>query len=74
MFGHFRLNSLFLSFLFGYSEITFENAEELTEENKAFVLLFHSPNDTKSIKNYHTNVAAELEGDRGTNQLYLNMI
>jgi len=31
-------------------EITFENAEELTEEGLPFLILFHSPDDTDSIK------------------------
>lgn len=47
------------------SEITFDNAEELTEEGKPFLLLFYSPNDTKAIKDFHMNVAADVEGDRG---------
>lgn len=47
------------------SEITFENAEELTEEGKPFLLLFYSPNDTKSIKDFHMNIAAEIEPERG---------
>ena len=33
-------------------EITFENAEELTEEGLPFLILFHSPDDTSSIKEY----------------------
>jgi hypothetical protein len=31
-------------------EITFENAEELTEEGLPFLILFHNPDDTDSIK------------------------
>ena len=31
-------------------EITFENAEELTEEGLPFLILFHHPDDTTSIK------------------------
>ena len=33
-------------------EITFENAEELTEEGLPFLILFHHPDDTKSIREY----------------------
>ena len=31
-------------------EITFENAEELTEEGKPLIILFHQPDDTDSVK------------------------
>ena len=33
-------------------EITFENAEELTEEGLPFLILFHHPDDTKSVREY----------------------
>ena len=33
-------------------EITFENAEELTEEGLPFLILFHHPDDHDSIKQY----------------------
>ena len=33
-------------------EITFENAEELTEEGLPFLILFHHPDDTQSIREY----------------------
>ena len=33
-------------------EITFENAEELTEEGLPFLILFHHPDDHNSIKEY----------------------
>ena len=33
-------------------EITFENAEELTEEGLPFLILFHHPDDSSSIKEY----------------------
>jgi len=45
-------------------EITFENAEELTEEGLPFLILFHSPEDTKSIKEYTDLVAKELLGEK----------
>ena len=38
-------------------EITFENAEELTEEGLPFLILFHSPDDNQSIKEYNDLVA-----------------
>lgn len=36
-------------------EITFENAEELTEEGLPFLILFHAPDDRQSVELY-TNV------------------
>ena len=33
-------------------EITFENAEELTEEGLPFLILFHNPADTESVREY----------------------
>ncbi|XP_034950662.1 endoplasmic reticulum resident protein 44 [Chelonus insularis] len=33
-------------------EITFENAEELTEEGLPFLILFHAPDDVKSVKEF----------------------
>lgn len=41
-------------------EITFENAEELTEEGLPFLILFHSPDDVQSIKDYKTIVETQL--------------
>ena len=38
-------------------EITFENAEELTEEGLPFLILFHHPDDHDSIKQYSDLVA-----------------
>jgi len=45
-------------------EITFENAEELTEEGLPFLILFHNPDDTESIKEYNDLVKKELLGER----------
>jgi len=45
-------------------EITFENAEELTEEGLPFLILFHNPDDTDSIKEYNDLVKNELLGER----------
>lgn len=41
-------------------EITFENAEELTEEGLPFLILFHAPDDKDSIKRYNEIVITEL--------------
>ncbi|XP_030761061.1 endoplasmic reticulum resident protein 44 [Sitophilus oryzae] len=45
-------------------EITFENAEELTEEGLPFLILFHSPEDTDSIKKYNDVVKNELLSEK----------
>lgn len=41
-------------------EITFQNAEELTEEGLPFLILFHAPEDTESIKKYTSLVHTDL--------------
>lgn len=43
-------------------EITFENAEELTEEGLPFLILFHNPTDIDTVKQYKdicTKLASE---------------
>lgn len=45
-------------------EITFENAEELTEEGLPFLILFHASDDTESIKNYKSIVEAQLLSEK----------
>lgn len=45
-------------------EITFENAEELTEEGLPFLILFHHPTDTESVKQYKEVIMRELEGEK----------
>lgn len=45
-------------------EITFENAEELTEEGLPFLILFHHPDDTESIREYNDLVKQELLGEK----------
>lgn len=40
--------------------IPFQNAEELTEEGLPFLILFHAPEDTESIKKYTALVHTEL--------------
>lgn len=46
-------------------EITFENAEELTEEGLPFVILFHNPDDKHSIDLYTKVVQTELLTESG---------
>ncbi|KAI9565825.1 hypothetical protein GHT06_009620 [Daphnia sinensis] len=41
-------------------EITFENAEELTEEGLPFLILFYNPDDNQSIKKYNEIINREL--------------
>ncbi|KAK4305747.1 hypothetical protein Pmani_022372 [Petrolisthes manimaculis] len=41
-------------------EITFKNAEELTEEGLPFLILFHAPDDTENIKKFTQLVHSEL--------------
>ena len=41
-------------------EITFENAEELTEEGLPFLILFHHPDDKASIETFKRVVQSEL--------------
>lgn len=41
-------------------EITFENAEELTEEGLPFLILFHNPEDKKSVELYTHLVHSDL--------------
>ncbi|CAG0879063.1 unnamed protein product [Darwinula stevensoni] len=46
-------------------EITFENAEELTEEGLPFVILFHHPDDVESVKRFNKLVQNHLRGEKG---------
>ncbi|CAB3373589.1 Hypothetical predicted protein [Cloeon dipterum] len=45
-------------------EITFENAEELSEEGLPFLILFHRPSDTKSKQEYNNLVNRELREEK----------
>ncbi|KMQ85593.1 thioredoxin domain-containing protein 4 [Lasius niger] len=45
-------------------EITFENAEELTEEGLPFLILFHAPNDVESVKLYKDIVTRTLISEK----------
>ncbi|KAI5716146.1 hypothetical protein M8J76_001685 [Diaphorina citri] len=45
-------------------EITFENAEELTEEGLPFLILFYAPGDTETIKLFKSIVSEQLLGEK----------
>lgn len=45
-------------------EITFENAEELTEEGLPFLILFHASDDMESVKDYKTIVETQLISEK----------
>lgn len=45
-------------------EITFNNAEELTEEGLPLMVLFYHPNNTDPIKDYKKRVEAELISEK----------
>jgi len=47
-------------------EITFENAEELTEEGLPFLILFHKPDDLDSVKLFEKEVAHQLVHEKNT--------
>lgn len=47
-------------------EITFENAEELTEEGIPFLLLFYHPDDKSSIEMYKAEVSKQLIQEKGS--------
>jgi endoplasmic reticulum resident protein 44 len=46
-------------------EITFENAEELTDEGLPFLILFHHIDDHQSISLFEKEVAKQLMHERG---------
>lgn len=47
-------------------EITFENAEELTEEGLPFLILFHHPDDKESAELFTRVVHEHLQGDKSS--------
>ncbi|XP_013787956.2 endoplasmic reticulum resident protein 44-like, partial [Limulus polyphemus] len=47
-------------------EITFENAEELTEEGLPFLILFHNPDDKESVKIFTREVSTHLMSDKSS--------
>ena len=48
-------------------EITFENAEELTEEGLPFLILFHKPDDLESVKLFEKEVQRQLIHEKSIN-------
>lgn len=46
-------------------EITFANAEELTDEGLPFLILFHKADDHESIALFEREVAKQLQDERG---------
>ncbi|QQP58549.1 Thioredoxin domain-containing protein 4, partial [Caligus rogercresseyi] len=44
--------------------ITFENAEELTEEGLPFLILFHDPEDNNSIKDFTDVIQKHLLSEK----------
>ena len=53
-------------------EITFENAEELTEEGLPFLLLFHHPDDSASIELFKSEVGKQLIQEKGKSPEFLH--
>jgi endoplasmic reticulum resident protein 44 len=47
-------------------EITFENAEELTEEGLPFLILFYNKDDTESIKDFKAIVETQLLSEKNS--------
>ncbi|ESO86731.1 hypothetical protein LOTGIDRAFT_60316, partial [Lottia gigantea] len=45
-------------------EITFENAEELTEEGIPFLILFHKLDDADIVRKYNTEVVRHLSHEK----------
>lgn len=47
-------------------EITFENAEELTEEGLPFLILFHDPDDHEIVNKYAAEVKKQLSSEKAS--------
>lgn len=60
----FTFNPISNDLFYSRREITFENAEELTEEGLPFLILFHAPNDTQSVKDFKSIIKRELASER----------
>lgn len=54
-------------------EITFENAEEFTEEGLPFLILFYHPDDPSSIKKYNDVINKELLDEKRNAKIRLFM-
>lgn len=50
-------------------EITFENAEEFTEEGLPFLILFYHPDDPSSIKKYNDIINMELLDEKRNSEM-----
>lgn len=50
--------------MFFQREITFDNAEELTEEGLPLMVLFYDPNNTKPIKDFKMRIESELISEK----------
>jgi len=55
-------------------EITFENAEELTEEGLPFVILFYNPDDTNIVERYKQVVASQLMHEKEAKEVNVNFL
>jgi endoplasmic reticulum resident protein 44 len=55
-------------------EITFQNAEELTDEGLPFLILFHRADDHQSIALFEREVAKQLNNERCKKILQLTFI
>lgn len=55
-------------------EITFENAEELTEEGLPFLILFHKPDDVDTVKLFKEIVMQELISEKRMYFCFFNVI
>lgn len=47
-------------------EITFENAEELTEEGLPFLILFHAPDDQEIVAKFNHEVSSQLMNEKNS--------
>lgn len=55
-------------------EITFENAEELTEEGLPFLILFYNPDDSNSIKKFNEIIHSELLDEKRKYSLFFRLL
>lgn len=60
----FIFNRISNDLFYSRREITFDNAEELTEEGLPFLILFHAPNDTQSVKDFKSIIKKEVASER----------
>ena len=55
-------------------EITFENAEELTDEGLPFLILFHRADDQQSVPLFEREVAKQLLNERSQFSLFSSLV